>query len=165
MGQEFCNGCQDCTNFKDFENNFSYFANQPIKHLNNPSYENGNLDNSIFNIKTEYPNDTSIISNNNINGNNQKSETTRNFSFSSKQASNDLNFNPDININNRTKYNEDNFIESQNNKDNINNILTETNLIENNHNINNNNINTKYSNENSDNFNLFNNNSNNYNKM
>ena len=98
MGQEFCNGCQDCTNFKDFESNFSLFGNQPITHLNNPSYENGNLDNSIFNIKTEYPSETSVFSNNNENQNPQNNETSRILSLSSKQASNDLNFNQLINI-------------------------------------------------------------------
>ena len=63
MGQEFCNGCQDCTNFKGFEGDFSYFGNKPLTHLNNPTYENTNVDNSIFNIKTEYPNDNSIMCN------------------------------------------------------------------------------------------------------
>lgn len=133
MGQEFCNGCQDCTNFKDLENNFSYFSNQPIKHLNNPSYENGNMDTSLFNIKTEYPNDTSIISNNNTNINNPKSETTRNYSFNSKQENIDLGFNPIIN-NNKPKENEKNeniFNSVQNNQENYDNISTEKNLNDN----------------------------------
>ena len=160
MGQEFCNGCQDCTNFKDFENNFSYFGNQPIKHLNNPSYENGNFDNSIFNIKTEYPNDTSELSNNNLNGNNQKGDATQNFSFSSKQASNDLNFNPDINKNNNQTENEkfDNNLVFKNNKESTKYKLTESNLKYNNYNFINNNIDTKYKSETSDNFKDFNNN-------
>ena len=98
MGQEFCNGCQDCANFKG-EGDFSYFGNKPMTHLNNPTYENSNLDNSIFNIKTEYPSDTSVLLNNNTNINPQKNVEKRNFSFSSKQGSNDLNFNPLININ------------------------------------------------------------------
>ena len=98
MGQEFCNGCQDCTNFKGFEGDFSYFGNKPLTHLNNPTYENTNVDNSIFNIKTEYPSDNSIILNNNSNINPQKNDAKRNFSFSSKPGSNDLNFNPLINI-------------------------------------------------------------------
>ena len=134
MGQEFCNGCQDCTNFKDFENNFSYFSNQPIKHLNNPSYENGNLDNSIFNIKTEYPSDVSILTNKNDNENNQKNDVHKNFSFSSKQISNESGFNQSFNINNHPKEKEKNgniFIENQYNKDISNNILNDINLKEN----------------------------------
>ena len=142
MGQEFCSGCQDCTNFKDFENNFSYFSNQPIKHLNNPSYENGNLDNSIFNIKTEYPSDASFLSNNNINGQNQKSDTTRNLSLSSKQATSDLGYNPAINLNNKQKENkitEKIFIEEMNSKENPNILFTEQNLHDEYYNFNKNN--------------------------
>ena len=124
MGQEFCNGCQDCTSFKDFENNFSYFSKEPIKHLNNPSYENGNLDNSIFNIKTEYPSDVSIMTNKNENEYNQKNDNNKNFYYS-KQTSNESDFNPTFNINNTHKENEKNekiFIENKNKKKNTNRI-------------------------------------------
>ena len=106
MGQEFCNGCQDCTNLKLLEGNFSNFGNTPVRNLNDPIYENGNSENSIFNVNTEYQNDASFISNNNNNirtnnQNNQKNELNRNFSFSNKQFTNDLNNTPDINDDNK----------------------------------------------------------------
>jgi len=112
MGQEFCNGCQECTNFIDNEGNFSYTANQPIKYLKNPLY--GNLDNSILNIKTENQNDASFYSNNNSFITHQKSETDKNFSLSNK--------NNDININNIQKINDknDNIFKSDENKENRN---------------------------------------------
>ena len=119
MGQELCNGCQDCTNFKGFEGDFSYFGNKPLTHLNNPTYENTNADNSIFNIKTEYPSDNSVILNNNTKINSKKNEAKRNFSFSSKQGSNDLNFNPLINISSK---------QTDEIKDNSNNNIFENNI-------------------------------------
>ena len=149
MGQEFCNGCQDCTNFKDFENNFSYFGNQPLKNLKNPIYENGNLDNSIFNIKTEYPSDTSFLSNTNQNTNQQKNENTKDISFNNKQANNENSDNPLININNK---------QDNENNNNINNIITENNFNGIDYNINNNNIETnnkKESSENNDEYYIF----------
>ena len=47
MGQEFCNGCQDCTNFKDFENNFNgidYNVNNNNIETNNKKESSENND-------------------------------------------------------------------------------------------------------------------------
>ena len=154
MGQEFCNGCQDCTNFKGFEGDFSYFGNKPLTHLNNPTYENTNVDNSIFNIKTEYPSDNSIILNNNSNINPQKNDAKRNFSFSSKPGSNDLNFNPLINISSK---------QTDEIKDNSNNNIFENNINNNYYDINNNNLFNKSKKETSETSNEINNFNNNLN--
>ena len=80
MGEEFCKGCEDCTNFKDKEGNFSYFANnKPIQNYNNnPFFVNGTLDNSILN-KTD--NDASFLTNNNNLNNINKNDIS---SFNSK---------------------------------------------------------------------------------
>ena len=85
MGQEFCKGCEDCTNFKNNEGDLSYFANKPIQSLKNPYLINGNLDNSILN-KTDIQNDISILTNNNQN----KNEISRISSLNSKNVGNNL---------------------------------------------------------------------------
>ena len=90
MGQEFCKGCEDCTNFKNNEDNLSYLANKPIRNINNPYLINGNLDNSILN-KTDFQNDTSILTNNNNNNNPNKNETLQISSLNSKRNNNDQN--------------------------------------------------------------------------
>ena len=89
MGEEFCKGCEDCTNFKDNEGDFSYSRNKPITNLNNPSFPNGNLDNSILN-KTDFQNDTSFLTNNNNLNNPNKNETLQISSLNSKRINNDL---------------------------------------------------------------------------
>ena len=89
MGQEFCKGCEDYTNFKNNEGNLSYFSNKPIHNLNNPFFDNGHLDNSFLN-KTDFQNDTSFLTSCNINFNNQnKNEISRISSIKSKRINND----------------------------------------------------------------------------
>lgn len=119
MGEEFCKGCEDCTNFNNNEGNLSYFANKPITKLDNTSFINGNYDNSMLN-KTDFQNDTSLLTNNNINNINdyKKNDLTRLSTINSKRNNNE-----DTNIlNNAQFYQKDSdYIFKQNNDDNINN--------------------------------------------
>ena len=75
MGQEFCNECHDCTNLEYLESDLAQ-----IKYLNNPLYEKGTLNNSFFNIKTDFQNDTSFLSNNNT----SRNETPRESFYNKK---------------------------------------------------------------------------------
>ena len=95
MGQEFCKGCEDCTNFKNNEGDLSYLANKPMKNLKNIYMGNPNLDNSLLN-KTDFGNDTSFLTNNNVNNQN-KNETLQISSLNSKRLNNDMSQNYLIN--------------------------------------------------------------------
>ena len=89
MGQEFCKGCEDCTNFKNNEGDLSYLANKPLQNYNSNHYfANSDLDNSILN-KTDFQNDENILVNN-IN-NQIKNETIQITSLNREQINNDLN--------------------------------------------------------------------------
>ena len=133
MGQEFCKGCEDCTNFKNSENNLSYFANKPIQNLNNPFFDNGPLDNSMLN-KTDFQNDTSFLTNYNNNLINQN----KNDISSLKPTNNELNANLIINNKYYQRESEDIFKEKNDNeeKNNLNHNMNDiTNNKNNNQNI------------------------------
>ena len=88
MGQEFCKGCEDCTNFKNNEGDLSYYGNKPIENVNNPSYINATLDNSVIN-KTDFQNDTSLLTNhNNFNKNDTLQFPSHNNDLSNNLLSN-----------------------------------------------------------------------------
>ena len=89
MGQEFCKGCEDCTNFKNNEGDLSYLANKPLQNYNSNHYfANSDLDNSILN-KTDFQNDENFLANN-INNQN-KNETIQIASLNREPLKNDLN--------------------------------------------------------------------------
>ena len=143
MGEEFCKGCEDCTNFNHNEGNLSHFANKPVKNLSNPFFANGTMDNSLLN-KTDFQNDTSFhtkdYNNNNLN-NPTKNETLQISSFKSK-CPDDMAQN---NLNNQRFYKD----ESENFFKNMNNIMSKEESY----------LNNSYNNENN------NNNYNNYNTI
>ena len=68
MGQEFCKGCEDCSNFCSKEGDLSQLGNKPIEKLNNPYFGNNYTDNSVIN--KDYQNETSFLTNINENMNN-----------------------------------------------------------------------------------------------
>jgi hypothetical protein len=144
MGEEFCKGCQDCTNFNNNEGNLSHFANKPVTNLKNPFFANGTIDNSLIN-KTDFQNDTSFLTkdynNNNLN-NPTKNETLQISSFKSK-GPDDIAQN---NLNNQRFYKD----ESENFFKNMNNIMSkEESYLNNSYNNDNNNMNLYNNNNNS----------------
>ena len=118
MGQDFCKGCEDCTNFKNNEGDLSYFANKPLTNLNNPFFQNGTIDNSILN-KTDFQNDTSFLTNNNNNLINQnKNETLQISSLNSKPINNDNDLSTNLLINTKFYQKDNNDIFKENNNEN-----------------------------------------------
>ena len=151
MGEEFCKGCEDCTNFNHNEGNLSHFANKPMTNLNNPFFANGTIDNSLLN-KTDFQNDTSFrtkdYNNNNNQNNPNKNETLQISSFKSKYPD-DIAQN---NLNNQRFYKD----ESENFFKNMNNITNkEESYLNNSFNNENNNMNF-YNNNNYNNYNNYN---------
>ena len=104
MGQDFCKGCEECTGFKNNEGDLSYYANKPVQNLKNIYMGNSNLDNSLFN-KTDFHNDTSILTNN-INNQN-KNEAFQMSSLNSKRINNFIIPNDLTNTNNYQREDED----------------------------------------------------------
>ena len=71
MGEEFCKGCQDCTN-NNPEENFSREPNPPLTNINNPYFFNNKTNNSI-NELTQMNNESFL---NNYNHNKNESFIT-----------------------------------------------------------------------------------------
>ena len=134
MGQEFCKGCEDCTNFCSKEGDLSQLGNKPIEKLNNPYFGNNYTDNSVIN--KDYQNETSFLTNINENMNNiNKNETLQIASLYPKKNNNDLPENLLINGQNYQQENEEIF--KQKNEDNeINKDKNEENINLNNSNYN-----------------------------
>ena len=115
MGQEFCKGCEDCSNFCSKEGDLSQLGNKPIEKLNNPYFGNNYTDNSVIN--KDYQNETSFLTNINENMNNiNKNEALQIASLYPKKNNNDLPENLLINGQNYQRENEEIF--KQKNEDN-----------------------------------------------
>ena len=73
MGQEFCQGCRDCTN-NNPEEDFSRKQNPPLTNINNPFFFNNKTSNSVNDV-TQMNNESFL---NNYNHNKNESFVTTN---------------------------------------------------------------------------------------